>query len=59
MISLPNQRRKGHAKYKTSNAGTTKKTVIRMYKTNMVALAGIAYRTVRRNMKTNGNLAVK
>lgn len=59
MISLTSQSRLGYAKYRIRKDGTANKMVIRMYKAKMAALAGIAYKTIRRNMKTKGNLAVK
>lgn len=59
MISLTSQSKLGYAKYKIRNDGSANSTVISMYKANMAALAGIAYKMIRRNMTTKGNLAVK
>jgi hypothetical protein len=59
MISLTSQSKLGYAKYKIRNDGRANSTVISMYKANMAALAGIAYKMIRRNMTTKGNFAVK
>lgn len=59
IISLTSQSKLGYEKYNIRNEGKANKTVTRMYKARMAALAGIADRTMRRNMTTKGNLAVK
>ena len=58
MISLTSQSKQGKAKYKTRKEGTANTTVIRMYMAKMAALAGMAYKTIKRNMTIKGNLAV-
>lgn len=58
-ISLTSQSRLGYAKYSTRNDGRANRTVTSMYRAKMAALAGIAYKTIRRNITTNGNFAVK
>lgn len=59
MISLTSQSRLGYAKYRMRKDGRANKTVMSMYKAKMAALAGIAYKTIRRNMRTSGNFAVR
>lgn len=58
MISFTSQSRLGYAKYKMRNEGRANRTVIRMYTAKKAALAGIAYRMIKRNMMTSGNFAV-
>lgn len=58
-ISLTSQSKLGYAKYNMRNDGRANRTVMSMYKANIAALAGIAYKMIRRNITTNGNLAVK
>jgi hypothetical protein len=41
------------------NDGRANRTVIRMYRAKMLALAGITYKMIKRNMMTNGNFAVR
>lgn len=57
-ISLTSQSKLGYAKYNMRNDGRANRTVMSMYKANIAALAGIAYKMIRRNITTNGNLAV-
>ena len=59
MISLTSQSKLGYAKYNMRNDGRANRTVTSMYRANMAALAGIAYRMIKSNITTNGNLAVK
>ena len=59
MISFTSQSRLGYAKYKMRNEGRANRIVISMYRAKIAALAGIAYRTIKRNMTTSGNLAVR
>lgn len=59
MISLTSQSKLGYAKYNIKKEGKAKRTVTRMYRAKMAALAGMAYKTMRRKMITSGNLAVK
>lgn len=57
-ISLTSQSKLGYAKYNIRKDGRANTTVIRMYRARTMALAGIAYKTIRRNMTINGNFAV-
>ena len=59
MISLTSQSKLGYAKYRMRNEGRANRTVMSMYKAKMAALAGTAYKTIRINMRTSGNFAVK
>lgn len=58
-ISLTSQSKLGYAKYSIKKEGKANRTVTRMYRARIAALAGMAYRTMRRKMMTSGNLAVK
>ena len=40
------------------NDGRAKRIVTSIYRAKMAALAGIAYKMIKRNIMTNGNLAV-
>lgn len=59
MISLTSQSKLGYAKYKIKKAGAAKSIVTSIYRAKMVALAGIAYKMMRRNMTTRGNFEVR
>lgn len=59
MISLTSQSKLGYAKYKMRTEGRANTTVMTIYRANIAALAGIAYKRIRRKMITSGNLAVR
>lgn len=58
IISLTSQSKLGYEKYKMRNDGRANRIVTSTYRAKMAALAGIAYKTIKRNIMTNGNLAV-
>lgn len=58
MISLNSHSKLGYAKPRIRIEGSANKIVMSKYTAKMTALAGITYKTIRRNMRTKGNLAV-
>ena len=59
MISLTSQSKLGYEKYKIRNDGSANRLVTSIYRAKMAALAGIAYKTIKRNIMINGTFAVK